>query len=257
MMPMKRRNFLAGLGLVSAGAVAGAVTGFTAEPAMATESPTARTVRPSGQTAAFTSTVTFRTSPAAKLLALTIDDGPTAEWTPKMLAVLARHDVRATFFLVGKRLAVDPAPTRQAAAAGHEFGNHTWQHADLTRHDSAFVKSSLLRNHELITAITGVEPTLCRPPYGRIDSVGLGACAALGYDVALWSDHITGSNPGGDVTTTLKQASAGSIVLSHDGGPEPNDNLVSQLDRLIGGLKAEGYTFATVSELMSAPSANK
>jgi peptidoglycan/xylan/chitin deacetylase (PgdA/CDA1 family) len=252
---VRRRSFLAGLGFVSAGTVVGAAAGFSAEPALATESPTARTARPGGQTAAFTSTVTFRTAPSAKLLALTIDDGPTALWTPKMLAVLARHDVRATFFLVGKRLSADPDPTRAAASAGHEFGNHTWEHADLTRRGAASVHESLQRNHELIMSVTGAEPTLCRPPYGRIDSVGLAVCAALGYDVALWSDHITGSNPGGDVTTTLHQASAGSIVLAHDGGPEPNEKLVSQLDRLIGGLKDAGFTFATVSQLLAAPPA--
>jgi peptidoglycan/xylan/chitin deacetylase (PgdA/CDA1 family) len=250
---VKRRNFLAGLGLVTAGTVVGVATGVAAEPAFASEGPMARTSRPGGETAAFASTVTFRTSPAAKLIALTIDDGPTAEWTPKMLAVLARRDVRATFFLVGERLSAEPGPTRLAAAAGHEFGNHTWQHADLTRHGSDYVQDSLHRNHELITDITGTEPTFCRPPYGRIDSVGLGVCAALGYDVALWSDHITGSNPGGDVTTTLREASAGSIVLAHDGGSEPNDKLVSQLDRLIGGLKDDGFTFATVGELLAAP----
>jgi peptidoglycan/xylan/chitin deacetylase (PgdA/CDA1 family) len=252
---VRRRSFLAGLGLVTAGGVVGAGAGFSAEPALASESPTARTARPGGQSVAFTSTVTFRTAPSAKLMALTIDDGPTALWTPKMLAVLAKHDVVATFFLVGKRLAAEPDPTRTAAAAGHELGNHTWEHADLTRHDAGFVTESLHRNHDLIAAVTGNAPTLCRPPYGRIDSVGLAACAALGYDVALWSDHITGSNPGGDVTTTLRQASAGSIVLAHDGGPEPNENLVTQLDRLIGGLKDDGFTFTTVSDLLAAPAA--
>jgi peptidoglycan/xylan/chitin deacetylase (PgdA/CDA1 family) len=57
------------------------------------------------------------------------------------------------------------------------------------------------------------------------------------------------------VTTTLRQASAGSIVLAHDGGPEPNENLVTQLDRLIGGLKDDGFTFTTVSDLLAAPAA--
>jgi peptidoglycan/xylan/chitin deacetylase (PgdA/CDA1 family) len=250
---VRRRSFLAGLGLVTAGTVAGAAAGFTAEPALAAEGPTARTARPTGATKAFTSTVTFRTAPSTKILALTIDDGPTAIWTPKMLAVLAKHDVRATFFLVGKRLFADPDPTRSAAAAGHEFGSHTWEHADLTHHNAAFIATSLQRNHELITKVTGTEPSLFRPPYGRIDSLGLAACANLGYQVALWSDHITGSNPGGDVTTTLREASAGSIVLAHDGGPEPNQNLVTQLDRLIGGLKDHGFTFTSVTGLLAAP----
>jgi peptidoglycan/xylan/chitin deacetylase (PgdA/CDA1 family) len=164
---VRRRSFLAGLGLVTAGGVVGAGAGFSAEPALASESPTARTARPGGQSVAFTSTVTFRTAPSAKLMALTIDDGPTALWTPKMLAVLAKHDVVATFFLVGKRLAAEPDPTRTAAAAGHELGNHTWEHADLTRHDAGFVTESLHRNHDLIAAV---------PPALRADRFRRSGC---------------------------------------------------------------------------------
>lgn len=250
---MNRRRFLASLGLLGAGSVAGAGIGFVSEPAVATESPTARTSTPGGKTAAYRVDVAFRAAPSEKLIALTIDDGPTAQWTPKVLSLLQRRGVVATFFLVGKRLAADPTPTARAADSGHEFANHTWSHTDVTHRDEAFIYDSLERTHALVERVTGRAPSLFRPPYGRIDSPGIAACARLGYDVALWSDHVTGSNPSGDVDTTLRQASAGSIVLAHDGGPEPNDRLMTQLDRLVGGLLDDGYRFTTVSQLLAAP----
>jgi peptidoglycan/xylan/chitin deacetylase (PgdA/CDA1 family) len=248
-----RRDFLAGLGLVGVGTVVGTGIGAVGEPAFATESPIARTATPGGQTAAYRTQVAFRAAPSEKLIALTIDDGPTAQWTPKVLSMLERRGVVATFFLVGKRLAADPTPTARVADAGHEFGNHTWAHTDVTHRDQFYIDDSLERTHALVEQVTGRVPTVFRPPYGRVDSVGLAVCARLGYDVALWSDHVTGSNPKGDVDTTLRRASPGSIVLAHDGGPEPNDSLMAQLDRLVGGLLDAGYRFTTVSELLAAP----
>ena len=92
-----------------------------------------------------------------------------------------------------------------------------------------------------------------RPPFGRIDSVGLAVCAGLHYGVTLWSQHVTGSKPHGDVDIILREGSPGSIVLAHDGGPEPNVNLMPQLDRLVASMTDRGYQFVTVSELLSAP----
>jgi peptidoglycan/xylan/chitin deacetylase (PgdA/CDA1 family) len=252
---VERRSFLAGLGLVTAGAVVGTGVGAASEPALATQSPSARTARPSGQKVALQARVSFRAAPSEKLVALTIDDGPTSEWTPQVLAVLRRRNALGTFFVVGKRAAANPAIVALAAAAGHQIGNHTWAHNDLTHQDEAHARSSLERAHETITKLTTLPPLVCRPPYGRIDSVGLAVCASLGYDIALWSDHITGSNAAGDVDTTLREASAGSIVLAHDGGPEPNTTFVAQLDRLIGSMQDAGFAFTTVSRLLAAPPA--
>lgn len=249
---MDRRDFLSGTGLVAAGAIPGAVAGFAAEPVVMAEGPTARTAVPAGLTVARVVTVIFREQPASRLVALTIDDGPTAEWTPKVLAILARRAVTATFFLVGQRAQSQPELVRRAAAAGHELGNHTWAHTDLTHLDEASARGALERTHEFVVRLTGRAPTLCRPPYGRIDSVGLEVCAGLNYHVALWSDHITGSNARANVDTVLRQATPGSIVLAHDGGSEPNATLMSQLDRLVGAMTDEGYAFVTVSQLLTA-----
>ena len=224
--------------------------GIATRQAAAAEGPTARTAAPAGP-GAYAAPVTFRAAPPARMVALTIDDGPTREWTPQVLAIMRRHGARATFFRVGKRALAAPDLVVQTAQAGHEQGNHTWAHDDLTQHDEAFDLRTLERTHEVLAKLTGRPPTLCRPPYGRIDSVGLAACAGLHYGVSLWSHHVTGSDPEGDVDTVLREASPGSIVLAHDGGPEPNAALIKQLDRLVASLTDTGYRFVTVSELLA------
>jgi peptidoglycan/xylan/chitin deacetylase (PgdA/CDA1 family) len=248
---MDRRSFLARAGLLTAGGAAGVGAGLAAEQLLTQEGPTARTARPAGP-ARYVATATFRTELSAKLIALTIDDGPTREWTPQVLRILRRRDTKATFFRVGKRAQAEPGLVMQTADAGHEQGNHTWAHDDLTRHDETFDRDSLERTAELLAKLTGQAPTLCRPPYGRIDSVGLAVCAGLRYGVTLWSNRVTGVNASIDVDEVLEQASPGSIVLLHDGGPEPNATLMKQLDRLTGSMTDAGYRFVTVSELLAA-----
>ena len=230
--------------------MSGAGAAAAAAPASgATEGPTARTAMPAG-TAGFAATATFRTAPSGALVALTIDDGPTREWTPQVLAILRRHNARATFFRIGQRAQAAADLVVQTAAEGHEQGNHTWAHDDLTHHDEGFDLATLRRTHEVLTRLTGQAPTACRPPYGRIDSVGLAACASLRYEIVLWSEHVTGSNATGDVDAILRQPSAGSIILAHDGGSEPNANLMRQLDRLLTVMTGRGYQFITVSDLL-------
>jgi peptidoglycan/xylan/chitin deacetylase (PgdA/CDA1 family) len=248
---MDRRGFLAGAGLVAAGGVAGSGAAMAASAGATAEGPTARTAVPPGP-GAYAATVVFRAAPPTRLLALTIDDGPTRAWTPRLLAILRRHDARATFFRVGERAQAAADLVRQTADAGHEQGNHTWAHDDLTQHDEAFDRGTLERTHELLADLTGQAPALCRPPWGRIDSVGLAVCAGLRYRVALWSQHVTGSNPRGDVDGILRLGSPGSIVLAHDGGPEPNPALMTQLDRMLAAMTDRGYRFVTVSELLAA-----
>lgn len=246
----QRRQLIGQFGLLSIGIAAGAGSGYGVEPVLNREGPTARTARPSGP-GRYVAQTTFRTDPTARLVALTIDDGPTTEWTPQVLRLLARRQAVATFYRVGMRAQALPRLVQESAAAGHEQANHTWAHSDLTQSSESFGRDSLQRTHEVLTKLTGAEPTSCRPPYGRIDSVGLAACAGLNYGVVLWSQHITGSNAVGDTTTVLHQASPGSIVLAHDGGPEPNTTLVRQLDRLVGSLQNDGFSFVTVSQLLA------
>lgn len=252
---MDRRKFLAGASLVTIGGAAGVGAGIAGWQTAEAEGPTARTAMPAGS-GAYATAVTFRAAPAARIVALTIDDGPTQKWTPQLLSILRRHGAKATFFRVGQRALALPDLVKQTADAGHEQGNHTWAHEDLTGHDEAFDRRSLERTHELLTKLTGQPPALCRPPWGRIDSVGLAVCASLHYDVALWSHHVTGSNPEGGVNVILREGTPGSIVLAHDGGSEPDASLITQLDRLVGSMTDTGYAFVTVTELLAAARAS-
>ena len=248
--PMDRRRFLTGISLYTVGGAAAVGAGIAARHVTASEGPTARTATPAGP-GKYAAPVTFRVAPSARIVALTIDDGPTPQWTPRVLTILRRYGARATFFRVGERAQGAADLVVRTAEEGHEQGNHTWAHDDLTQHDEVFDLRTLERTHELLAELTGRPPTLCRPPYGRIDSVGLAACARLHYTVTLWSHHVTGSNPRGGVDVILRRASPGSIVLMHDGGPEPNASLMKQLDRMVASMTDTGYRFVTVSELLA------
>ena len=245
---MNRRRFLAATGLFTAGGAAGAGAGIPAWQAASTEGPAARTAVPAGP-GTYAVPVTFRTAPSARIVALTIDDGPTPEWTPQVLAILQRHHAKATFFRVGQRAQASPDLVVQTARAGHEQGNHTWAHDDLTQHGEGFDLATLEHTHEVLAKLTGQPPTLCRPPWGRIDSVGLAACASLHYRVTLWSHRVADTAP----PRGSGLPSPGSIVLVHDGGSEPNASLMNQLDRLVASMTDAGYRFVTVSELLAAP----
>lgn len=247
---MERRGFLARAGLLTVVGAAGTGAGLATEKAIVAAGPSALAARPIGPEA-YAAIVTFRTAPPTNLVALTIDDGPTPEWTPQVLAVLRRRGANATFFRVGQRAQAAPGLVVRTADDGHEQGNHTWAHDDLTQYGEAFDRDTLERTHELLAQLTGRPPTLCRPPYGRIDNVGLAVCAGLHYGVTLWSQHITGSNASRDVNAALRQASPGTIMLAHDGGPEPNGALMQQLDRLVASMTDAGYRFVTVSELLA------
>jgi len=249
---MDRRRFLSGVGLFTIGGATGAgvTAGVTPSSGTVPEGPTARTAVPGG-TEAFTATATFRTAPSAKVVALTIDDGPTREWTPRLLDILRRRNTRATFYRVGERALAAPGLVKQTAAEGHEQGNHTWAHDDLTQHDEVFDLASLRRTHDLLAELTGRAPTTCRPPYGRVDSVGIAACASMQYGITLWSNHVTGSNAVGDVDAVVRRVSPGTIILAHDGGSEPNATLMKELDRLVATLTDSGYRFVTISELLA------
>ena len=171
--------------------------------------------------------------------------------TPRIRALLQREAIPATFFYPAVSALLHPDEVRGIAGEGHEIGIHSWIHEANTTLPREAERELSFRAAETLTKLAGRAPTLCRPPYGRIDSIGLALCAGLRYGVTLWSEHVTGSNPRGDVDLVLRQASPGSIVLAHDGGSEPNASLMEQLDRLVASMTDTGYRFVTVSELLA------
>ena len=185
-------------------------------------------------------------------VALTFDDGPMPDWTPRVLKTLARHDVPATFFLKGINVERHGA-IHQDSLGIHELGNHTWDHPDLARLGHAECHDQLERTSAIIERFYGMRPTLFRPPYGHLAGSSILAAAEHKLTTVLWSaqmDEIRFEDaPEGIVDAARKAAMPGSIILAHDTGEDVRLVTIDHLDAIITGLKGDGFTFATVSDL--------
>jgi cellulose synthase/poly-beta-1,6-N-acetylglucosamine synthase-like glycosyltransferase/peptidoglycan/xylan/chitin deacetylase (PgdA/CDA1 family) len=197
-----------------------------------------------------------------RTIALTFDDGPDPIWTPRILTVLARYHVRATFFQVGSRVNRYPKLSRQISAAGHEIGSHTFSHIDMAAASRWQLDAELALTDNAIAAATGRRPTLLRPPYSsRPDDVPASDVPALrragAGHLIVFSDHDTDDwrRPGAAAIVAAAQPArgAGGIVLLHDSGGD-RAQTVAALDVLIPRLQARGYRFVTVSEGVGLPS---
>lgn len=196
----------------------------------------------------------YRAETDAKVIALTFDDGPKPDWTPRFLDVLDEADVPATFFLVGKNL-VEHADLLRGRLDRHEVGNHSWSHADLATLDLAGVRNQLESTHDAIVKHTGRTPTLMRPPYGHLGGSTVLAAVGMGYDIALWTrsvnERVFAGDSAGMAADLAETLHPGSIVLAHDVGHKGRLVTLGALPATIAGLKAKGYSFATVSELVA------
>jgi len=178
-------------------------------------------------------------------LALTFDDGPNPAWTPRLLDILAGHDVRATFFLVGSFAQAEPALVRRIAVAGHLIGNHSWSHPNLALKPAAKARDEMLRTQEALRQITGCPVRFFRPPFGARRPVVFRIARLLGLEPVLWNAMTSDwSEPSGDAIAQRlmrridrlgERGQAANIVL-HDGshlGPganrEPSVNAAWQL----------------------------
>ncbi len=189
-----------------------------------------------------------------RVLALTFDDGPRDPSTRDLLAVLARHDVRATFFMTGEQADKHPELVRAVAAAGHQIGNHSWSHPRFVFQFPSFARGELDRTDEAIRR-GGYEGALAfRSPYGK---KGLGLQWVLSatdrpnilFDV-MPTDYL---RPGVAeiVSQVREEIEPGSIVVLHDGGGDRSQT-VEAVDQLIPLLRRDGWTLSTVEEMLLA-----
>ncbi|MFF0772988.1 polysaccharide deacetylase family protein [Nonomuraea wenchangensis] len=179
-----------------------------------------------------------------KCVALTFDDGP-GPYTGTLLRHLAAHQAHATFFVVGQNVAAYPSVLRHAAAAGHEIGNHTWSHQDLTKLSAAGVRSELARADEAVRAAAGFVPTLVRPPYGAFDDA---LRVRIKRPLVLWSVDTLDwlhRDSARVARAAIKGARPGGVILFHDIHP----TTVRAIPKVLKALSREGYTFVTVSRL--------
>lgn len=208
---------------------------------------------------------TIHREPAAGArLALTFDDGPNPEQTPRLLELLARHEARATFFLIGRWAAREPGLIREIVAAGHAIGNHTHTHPTMPAHGAARIREELRRCREAVEAsgetfsrIDGA--ALMRPPYGRRRPGTLRTMREEGYVPVTWS--VTGYDwrkltTARRITRRCLRAEGGDIILLHDGAhTEPAKDRSKSIETVASLLKRfqpEGIEFVTVPELVAA-----
>jgi peptidoglycan/xylan/chitin deacetylase (PgdA/CDA1 family) len=159
-------------------------------------------------------------------LALTFDDGPNPAWTPRLLDILATHQVQATFFLVGRYAEAEPELVRRIVAAGHLIGNHSWSHVNLALTAASRVKEELTRTSQTLEQIAGVPVRYFRPPFGARRPVVFLIARSLGMVPVLWNAMTTDwSEPLADriaerltrkIDRLERQGRAANIVL-HDG----------------------------------------
>lgn len=184
-------------------------------------------------------------------IAMTFDDGPSAETTPRLLEMLKQRNIKATFFLIGQNAAANPDLVRRILAEGHEIGNHSWTHPQLSKLSDDKVTAEITKTQDAIKDASAFTPTLLRPPYGAITSRQRQWIAdQFGLTIILWSvDPFDWKRPGASVIAQriLSQVRPGAIVLSHDIHKQTVDAMPATLD----GLVAKGYKFVTVSQLIA------
>jgi peptidoglycan/xylan/chitin deacetylase (PgdA/CDA1 family) len=202
--------------------------------------------------------VASRDRQGSRQLALSFDDGPSAENTEAVLDLLDAHGAKATFFVVGSRIAGLEEIVRRAAATGHELANHTHSHVHTVHLSRAELVGEVERAGEAISKALDGAPSpvrLVRPPFGkdrrRINRVA----RELGLVTVLWSvdagdaRHFTTDEVVGAV---VENAAPGAIVLMHDGGRR-RETTLSALERLLPQLREQGFELVTISELLGLP----
>ncbi len=162
---------------------------------------------------------------------LTFDDGPGAD-TESLLDVLAGHRAKATFFLVGERVAGNRRVLERLVRDGHELGNHSWDHPDLRTLPLRAVSAQLQRTSEAIEAASGVRPAVFRPPYGYTSVPIEELAGTLGMRTMLWDvDTADWSRPGVEsIVGAIDSAPPGAVVLLHD-GPRGRGQTLAAVER--------------------------
>ncbi|MGO9084068.1 MAG: polysaccharide deacetylase family protein [Candidatus Sulfotelmatobacter sp.] len=197
----------------------------------------------------------------AKQLALTYDDGPNDPHTLRLLDVLARHDVHATFFLIGRYVQQCPDIVRQVAAAGHVVGNHTFNHPLLIFKPESEIRRELTDCRAALQDAMGGHSSafsnLFRPPFGGRRPAVLRVARELGFDPIMW--NVTGYDWNAPPAAVIERKVArricgGNVILLHDGGHKQmgadRSNTVAATDSLIARYKAAGYVFVSIPQML-------
>lgn len=184
-------------------------------------------------------------------IALTFDAAWGNEDTKKILEILKKHDIHVTFFMTGGWVENYPDDVKAILAAGHDLGNHSENHKNMSQISDEEKKEELQKVHTKVQELTGYEMFLFRPPYGDYNNAVVNAAKDCGYYSIQWDvDSLDWKDYGVDsiikTVTEHKHLGNGSIILCHNGAKYT----AQALDTLITTLKGKGYTFVPLSELI-------
>lgn len=191
----------------------------------------------------------YCTDRADKVVSLTFDAAWGDEDTEQLIEILGRYNVRATFFVVGEWVDRCSDSVKALHEAGHEIMNHSDSHPHMPQLSREAMIAEIRACSDKIEAVTGVRPTLFRAPYGDYDNALLETTEMLGMPCIQWDvDSLDWKNPSVSdmVERVTSQVSSGSIVLFHNGAKNTPEALPAILEKL----RAEGYTFLPVSEMI-------
>lgn len=190
----------------------------------------------------------IRGNPTLREIALTFDDGPHPMFTPRLLDLLRDLNIRATFFVVGEMVDQAPYLLVQMALDGHEIGNHTYHHMNLTKLSPDLVENEIRLANDSIRNACGIPPVYFRPPGGQYNEETIRVAAKLNMTTVLWTDDPADYvSPGQAVIEQrlLGHIRNGAVILLHDG----IEQTAAILPDLIARLRRQGYRFVTLSEM--------
>jgi len=189
-----------------------------------------------------------------QIAALTFDDGPHPTYTPRILDELKKRNVKATFFTLGRSVDLYPQIVARIAKEGHEIGNHTYTHGNLSKMSNASIQKEMDRGRDAIVRATGIQPRVMRAPYGAIKSTQREMIYnKYKYPEIFWSVDSRdweSKNARSVTNVIMRDTRPGGIILVHDIQKSAVDALPVFLDQLI----AKGYKFVTISELIRVSS---
>lgn len=190
---------------------------------------------------------------ASPVVAMTFDDGPHPTLTPRLLDLLKARGLRATFYLIGRRVVTWPDIVKRIADEGHEIGNHTWSHPNLAGYSDAYVLSQIDRTSDAIFKITGRPPVTFRPPYGAFSNRQRNMLyKTRKLPTILWSvDPQDWRRPGANVVASriISHSRPGAIILTHD----IQSGTVRAMPHTLDTLTQRGMKFGTMSQMMGWP----
>lgn len=191
-----------------------------------------------------------------KIVALTFDDGPDEVFTPQILDILKKYNIKATFYVIGEKVQYNKKIIKREYEEGHEIGNHTYTHINVSKNSYNKIKKEIKDTQSAVKSVTGTYPKTFRPPYRAISKDMCEIIKSNNMNIVLWSyvDARDWSSPGvSSIIKTIENGvQNGCIILLHDYNKirNPKSQTIEALDKIIPDLLEKGYKFVTISELI-------